>query len=312
MRRLPPLSAIRVFEAAARHGNFTRAADELGMTQAAVSYQVKLLEERVGAPLFRRNGRRVALTDAGVRLAPELSRALDMMDAAFADVRAEDEALLVISTANTFANAWLAWRLGSFQLSHPEMAVRVDTSERLVDLAGGEADCAIRLGAGDWPGVMSEKLIQIDYTPMMSPAFMERYRPSTPADLLGIPLISPHEPYWGQWFEQTGVEVSRRPHRPGVLLDSQASEGHAAIASQGVAMLTPFFWRNDLAAEKLVRPFEQVTPTDKAYWFSVAEPRRNLAKIKRFREWLIAEIERDLRGEDATAPLLLALGPGGC
>jgi LysR family transcriptional regulator, glycine cleavage system transcriptional activator len=128
MRRLPPLSAVRVFEAAARHQNFTAAAVELGMTQAAVSYQIKLLEERLGAALFRREKKRVVLTEAGGRAAPALTRAFDTIDAAFAAVRAEDEGLLTISTSNTFANTWLAWRLGSFQMGHPDMAVRLHTA----------------------------------------------------------------------------------------------------------------------------------------------------------------------------------------
>ena len=114
----------RVFEAAARHENFTAAANELGMTQAAVSYQIKVLEERLGVPLFRREKSRVVLTDAGRKAAPQMTRAFDALDAAFGAIRAEDEAVLTVSTSNTFANTWLAWRLGSFQMAHPEMAVR--------------------------------------------------------------------------------------------------------------------------------------------------------------------------------------------
>jgi len=293
MRRLPPLPAIRVFEAAARLGNFTRAAEELGMTQAAVSYQMKLLEERLGAPLFRRDGRRVALTEAGARAAPQVSRAFDAIDAAFARVRAEEEGLLVISTSNTFANAWLAWRLGSFQMGHPEMAVRLDTSDAMVDLESGEVDCAIRAGRGEWTGVAADLLLPIDFTPMVSPAFLDRHGPLRPRDLLDLPLISPHDPWWAVWLREAGVDVPEGPPRPGVRLDSQAHEGHAAIAAQGVAMLTPFFWRNDLAEKRLVRPFEQVSTRGYAYWFVVAEGRRNIPKIKRFREWLIDEIGRE-------------------
>lgn len=293
MRKLPPLAAVRAFEAAARHGNFTRAAEELGMTQAAVSYQVKLLEERLGAPLFRRDKRRVVLTDAGARAAPQVSRAFDAIDQAFAQVRAEDEKLLVISTANTFANAWLAWRLGSFQMAHPEMAVRLDTSDALVDLDAGEVDCAIRAGLGPWPGLAADKLLDIDFTPMVSPAFLERHGALEPGDLLHLPLISPHDLWWNIWLREAGVDVPEGPPRPGVRLDSQAHEGHAAIAGQGVAMLTPFFWKNDLAEGRLARPFEQVSTRGYAYWFVVPEGRRNVPKIKRFREWLLEEMRRE-------------------
>jgi LysR family glycine cleavage system transcriptional activator len=287
------LSAVRVFEAAARHGNFTRAAEELGMTQAAVSYQVKLLEERLGAPLFRRDKRRVVLTDAGARAAPQVSRAFDAIDSAFANLRAEEEGLLVISTSNTFANTWLAWRLGSFQIGHPEMAVRLESSDALVDLDGGGADCAIRAGRGGWPGLAADRLMEIDFTPMVSPEFLDRHGPLQPADLLRLQLISPHDPWWTVWLREAGVDVPEGPPRPGVRLDSQAHEGHAAMAAQGVAMLTPFFWRNDLAERRLVRPFEQVSTRGYAYWFVVPESRRNVPKIKRFREWLLDEIGRE-------------------
>ncbi|MBO9623555.1 MAG: transcriptional regulator GcvA [Sphingomonas sp.] len=293
MRQIPPLSAVRVFEAAARHGNFTRAAEELGMTQAAVSYQIKLLEERLGTSLFRREGRRIALTDAGTRAAPQVSRAFDAIDSAFAQVRAEDEKLLTVSTSNTFANAWLAWRLGSFQMGHPEMAVRLEATDKVADLSAGEVDCAIRAGRGGWDGMVIDKLLEIDFTPMMSPEFLARHGPLVPADLLRLPQISPHDPWWAHWLREAGVDVPDGPPRPGVRLDSQAHEGHAAIAGQGVAMLTPFFWRRDLAEGRLTRPFDQVSTRGYAYWFVVPETRRNLPKIKRFREWLLEEIGRE-------------------
>ena len=293
MRRLPPLAAVRVFEAAARHGNFTRAADELGMTQAAVSYQVRLLEERLGAPLFRREGRRMVLTDAGARVAPQLSRAFDAIDQAFGQIRAEEEGLLVISTTNTFANTWLAWRLGGFQMLHPEMAVRMETGDAIVDLNIGDVDCAIRSGLGDWPGMAADKLLPIDFTPMMSPAFLQRYGPIEPRDLLRLPQISPHDSWWACWLREMGVEVPDGPPRPGVRLDSQAHDGHAAMAGQGVAMLTPFFWRTDLREGRLVQPFAEVSSRGFAYWLVVPESRRNVPKIKRFREWLLEELGRD-------------------
>src|ERR1700712_475959 len=166
MRRLPPLAAVRVFEAAARHENFTSAAAELGMTQAAVSYQVKLLEERLGPPLFRREKRRVVLTDAGRRAGPSITRAFDAIDSAFGAIRAEDEAVLTISTSNTFANTWLAWRLGSFQMAHPDMAVRLLTSDAISDFASDDVDVAIRSGLGGWDGLVADEILPIDFTPM--------------------------------------------------------------------------------------------------------------------------------------------------
>lgn len=293
MRRLPPLAAVRVFEAAARHENFTIAADELGMTQAAVSYQIKLLEERLGASLFRREKRRVVLTEAGRRAAPQITRAFDAIDSAFGMIRAEDEAVLTISTTNTFANAFLAWRLGGFQVAHPEMAVRLLTSDSMADLIADEVDVGIRSGQGPWEGLEAELLLRIDFTPMCSPGFLDRYGPFTPADLLKLPQISPHDPWWPFWLREAGIDVPAGPPRPGVRLDSQAHEGNAAMAGQGVAMLTPFFWRYDLAEGKLVQPFDQVSTRGFAYWLVYPESRRSVPKIKRFREWLVAEMGRD-------------------
>ena len=294
MRRLPPLAAVRVFEAAARHENFTAAANELGMTQAAVSYQVKLLEERLGAPLFRREKRRVVLTDAGRKAAPQITRAFDAMDAAFGAIRADDAAVLTVSTSNTFANTWLAWRLGSFQMNHPEMAVRLLTSDALADFVSDDVDVAIRAGLGGWEGLHEELLVRIDFTPMCSPGFLKRHGPFEAEDMLRIPQISPHDPWWPFWLREAGVEVPDGPPRVGVRLDSQAHEGHAAMAGQGMAMLTPFFWRNDLAEGRLVRPFDQVSTRGYAYWLCYPEARRGVAKIRRFREWLLDELARDM------------------
>jgi LysR family glycine cleavage system transcriptional activator len=295
MRRIPPLSAVRVFEAAARHENFTTAAAELGMTQAAVSYQIKLLEERLGVALFHRAKRRVVMTEAGKRAAPQVTRAFDALDSAFAGVRAEDEGLLTVSTSNTFANTWLAWRLGSFQIAHPEMAVRLQTSDALTDFAADEVDVAIRAGRGPWDNLAQDLLFPIDFTPMCSPDFLSRHGPElTPADLLRLPQISPHDPWWAHWLREAGVDMPEGPPRPGVRLDSQAHEGHAAMASQGIALLTPFFWRNDLAEGRLVRPFAQASTRGYAYWLVSPMARRGVPKIRRFREWLLAELARDL------------------
>ena len=168
MRRLPPLAAIRAFEAAARTENFTAAAAELGMTQAAVSYQVKSLEERLGAPLFVREKGRARLTPLGARLLPPLSSAFDAIEAAFASHREEDERLLTITTTHTFANTWLAWRLGAFQMEHPDLAVRMTTSNELCDFAPAmptsRSAPATAAGKG-W----SKIGCSIHFTPMASP-----------------------------------------------------------------------------------------------------------------------------------------------
>ena len=297
MRQIPPLPAVRVFEAAARHENFTSAAAELGMTQAAVSYQIRLLEERLGVPLFVRSKRRVSLTDAGRTTAQQVSRAFDTLDGAFARLRSEDEAMLTISTSQTFANTWFAWRLGGFQMAHPNMGVRLVATDDLADFVTDDVDVAVRAGReAVWPGLEAELLFRVNFTPMCSPDFLARHGGALePADLLRLPLISPQDDWWGHWLREAGVDVPDGPIRPGIRLDSQAHEGNAAIAGQGVAMLTPFFWRMDLAQGRLVRPFAQLSSRGYGYWLVYPEHRRNVAKIKRFRDWLRAEVEGDLQ-----------------
>ena len=147
VRALPSLAAIRAFEATARHLSFTRAAEELGMTQAAVSYQIKLLEERIGEPLFLRRPREIVLTEAGERLAPRTSEAFDILREAYGRFAEGEQVTLTINTMHTFASQWLAPRLGAFQLRHPEIAVRLETSQRLVDFAREEVDVVVRHGA---------------------------------------------------------------------------------------------------------------------------------------------------------------------
>ena len=297
MRHLPPLAALRAFEAAARTENFTAAAAELGMTQAAVSYQVKSLEDRLGAPLFLRERGRVRLTPLGTRLLPSLTQAFDAIEAAFASHRAEDEALLTITTTQTFANTWLAWRLGEFQMAHADLAVRLTTGNEIVDLRSGDADVAIRAGHGRWEGLTCDRLMPIEFTPMASPSFLAKVerelgRPIQPADLVRLPKITPSDDWWNVWFNDAGIEVDGAPRpRGGLRLDSQANEGHAAMGGQGFVLLTPAFWQGDIAVGRLVQPFDQVSTISYAYWLVYPSERRLVPKIKRFREWLLGAME---------------------
>jgi LysR family glycine cleavage system transcriptional activator len=291
VRSLPPLAAVRVFEAAARHLNFTKAAAELGMTQAAVSYQVKLLEERVGAPLFLRGARRVELTEVGARIAPAATQALDLLGSAFKAARNESQAVLVISSLHTFASNWLAKRLGGFQLAHPEIAVRLEISSHIVDFAREEVDVGLRGGGGRWPGLIAHSLLPWRFAPYASPDLLARLDLRTPADLLSAPLISPDDPWWNHWFAAAGVDAGDIATRPAVLMGMQQLQGAAAISGQGVALLTPALWPDDIAAGRLVAPFDIVGRVgDGGIWLVYPESKRGSPKIRAFRDWILAAI----------------------
>lgn len=305
MRRLPPLAAIRAFEAAARTENFTAAAAELGMTQAAVSYQVKSLEERLGAPLFVREKGRVKLTGLGARLLPSLSTAFDTIEAAFASHRQEDESLLTVTTTHTFANTWLAWRLGAFQMEHPDLAVRMTTSNELIDLRSGEADVAIRAGRSVWEGHEQHELFASTFTPMASPGCIAEAehklgRKLDPGDLPHLNRISPSDEWWQQWFADNDVPADEAIFRKaGIRLDNQSNEGHAAMAGQGFALLTPLLWKGDVASGRLTILFrDRISTRGWAYWLVYPSERKLVPKIKRFREWLLAEMRTALEEWD--------------
>jgi LysR family glycine cleavage system transcriptional activator len=290
MRQIPPLAAVRVFEAAARHLNFTAAAAELNMTQAAVSYQVKLIEDRLGAALFVRSRRGVALTPLGQRAAPLVSSAFEMLDDAFAEVREESSTVLSITTLPSFAAGWLAPRIGAFQLAHPEIAVRFDSSNQMLDLASSGYDAAVRTGRGDWPGMRSRFLARVHFTPMCSPAFIERHKITRPEDLLRVPRLSSDIDWWPLWIAAAGLDASRLEARQRTMMDTQANEAAAAMAGHGVALLTPLLWSRHLASGELVQPFETMAYHGTSYWLTVPERRDRTAKIRLFRDWLTADI----------------------
>ena len=293
MFKLPPMSAVRVFEAAARHQSFTRAAAELGMTQAAVSYQIKLLEDRLGSPLFRRLPRNVELTEKGRLLAPAITEAFESLRVAFAAVEENTQTVISLSTMSTFASNWLIPRLGRFYARHPEIAVKIDISPQIVDFASNDFDVAIRSGPGGWPGLEEHRLMPIDFTPVLSPALVQGRDLREPADLLKFSLIAPSDIWWKQWFAAAGladVDLSgRTDHSPG----NQQLEGMAAMAGQGVAMVSPDFFADDLAAGRLIQPFALAVRSSHSYWLVYPKARKRIAKVEAFRKWLEDEMNDD-------------------
>lgn len=289
--QLPPIASIRVFEAAARLGSFTKAAEELGMTQAAVSYQIKVLEERLGAPLFLRKTRQVVLTEIGQRFAPKVSEAFGLISEAYSAIQGGADDLLNITTTQTFASNWLARRLGAFQLANPALAVRLDTSSRLIDFARDDMDIGIRIGKGDYPGLVTHLMFSGDYAPMLSPKLAASIGGvKEPADLLKLPLLGPDDYWWDKWFALVGVTYGTGVRRPGTTLGAQTYEASAAMAGQGVAVLTCNLYSAELAEGRLIRPFDIFSSDGDSYWMVYPEYRRNVPKIRAFRDWVLGEV----------------------
>lgn len=299
MRRLPPLAAVRVFEAAARHQNFTSAAAELGMTQAAVSYQVKLLEERLGATLFRREKGRVTLSETGRRIAPLVANAFDALDDAFGLARATSDSVLTVSCSSTFGPNWLAPRIGAFQLRVSDIAVRLHTSNALVDFARDDVDVAVRGGRGEWPGLCAHFLMRMPLMTFASPSYLATVPPvRTPDDIMALQRISPDDSWWRMWAAQIGGTPG--PVTRGIRLDSQLAEAQAAIAGLGVAVLNPVLWTSEVEAGRLVPLLDAVAFDASDFWLVYPEHRRHSKKVRAFRDWILAvvaeEAAKDGRG----------------
>lgn len=293
MSGIPPLAAVRVFEAAARHENFSRAAEELAMTQAAVSYQMKVLEERLGAALFVRRGRGMALTDLGRRIAPQVTGAFHTLRDAFAIARAESDSILSITAPRTFATNWLAGRLGDFHVARPDLTVRLDVSDQLVDLASSEFDAAIRGMTGPMRGHVCHFLMPMPITPLASPSFLASHRLDSPADIFSVPRLSPDDDWWDLWIDSLpGVERSGRSH-PGIRFESQVLDGLGAIAGHGLAILCPPMFKPALDAGLLVQPFPHVAKYRNSFWLVYPEHKRNSPKVKAFRDWLLPLVRQD-------------------
>jgi LysR family glycine cleavage system transcriptional activator len=289
-----PLSAIRVFEAAARLKSFTRAAEELGITQAAVSWQVKALEKRLDQSLFRRLPREVALTPAGERLARAAAEAMASLRTALTDLTETGQGVLSITTMQTLAMYWLAPRLGRVQVAHPAIAVRVDTSERVVDLLRDDADVAIRHGRGVWPDMEAVPLFRSSMTVIAPPEAVAKLGETPhPAMLLDQVRVGA-EDEWAAWFAQADVTRSAEAAgEPRIMADSQVLEVAAAVSSGGFALASPVLFGAEIRSGRLARPFETEMPYGGGYWLVYPKDRRRARKIAAFRDWILAEIAAD-------------------
>lgn len=303
---LPPLSALRAFEAAARHLSFSRAADELSVTPGAISHQIKALEDYLKINLFHRRPGALELTEAGAALAPGLIRGFREIHAAVDSFVEHDlGGSLTVSATPSFAALWLVPRLARFYAQHPEVEVRLDANADLVDFARDDVDIAVRYGPGGYEGLKSELLFEHCVTPLCSPALLEQKPLRSPDDLSRHTLLHVQwrtmvggMPNWGMWLKAagaSGVDPAR-----GLRFNDGNLALQAALAGQGVALIDEALASPDIRAGRLVRPFDIniAGPGRFAFWVVGPERTWRKPKIRVFREWLLSEV-RASRGEPA-------------
>jgi LysR family transcriptional regulator, glycine cleavage system transcriptional activator len=291
MRRLPPLSSLKAFEAAARHRNFTRAAAELYVTQAAISHQIKQLEEWLGLKLFERRGHALTLTLDGASYLLEVTDALDRLSAATERLTSKSSTgTLRITVLPSFAAKWLMPRLSSFHAAHPEIELDLVSIEESWDFSNQQFDLGIRLGNGRWNGLQADLIAEEWLTPMYSPALEERTPLRTPADLRHHPLLhdAPRDswPRWLELVDSPAVDV-----RKGASFTDSSLALQAAADSHGVLLGRLFLAAGDIAAGRLLTPFPQRLKNDYAYWLVYPKASAQKPRIAAFRSWLLGEAE---------------------
>ena len=293
-KNLPPLNALRAFEAGARHLSFTKAAEELHVTQAAVSHQVKSLEEHLGYPLFKRMTRKLALTEQGRVLFPVVSDAFMRIAEAAGDLNDRgDNRTLTISVTPAFGAKWLVYRLPKFWEKYPHFDLKVHHSIQVCDLRHDDVDIAVRFGAGKWDHVQSEFLLRVDYTPMCSPALLKGKHPLKCPDDLRHHTLLHEDDYdgWTQWLAVAGVD-DVNPRR-GPILDDWTVLVQTAIDGVGVALGKPSMLERDLAEGRLVAPFDITMLTDLGYHLVYLPGALEQEKVRAFRDFIMEEVGKE-------------------
>ena len=292
-RRLPQLSALRAFEAAARHVSFTRAAEELSVTQGAVSHQVKALESELGIKFFNREQQRLSITEAGREYLAVVRDALDRIaDGTERLVQRQSSGMLTVSTSPDFAAKWLVHRLGRFAEVHPEIDLRVSATMHHVDFAREDVDIAVRHGDGHWSGLHVTRLCSEHLFAVCSPTLASKL--GRPADVLKLPLLHLDErTAWFAWLDAAGVSGTDAIHGP--ILNRASMLIDAAVDGQGIALARTTLAAWDLINRRLVRPFSVALPLSKSYWIVSPKATASLPKLVAFRDWLLAQANDDTR-----------------
>ena len=304
--RLPSLNALRAFEAAGRLGSFTRAAEELSVTPAAVGHQVKSLEDFLGARLFHRHNRAIELTEVGRELLPPLGDAFTRLQEAVLRVhRRLADRPLVVSIVPAFGGKWLLRRLDRFRELHPGIEIRIDATDRVVDFDREEVDVAVRYGDGNYPGLRVDRLLDEEAFPVCSPALLEGPHPlREPADLRHHVLLSggwnpryPTWPDWSMWLKAAGLPDLPVRYGPEFTGTSEGLLLEEAIAGRGVALASSVLTADDIAAGRLVRPFDVSFPVHFGFWVVAPESTADSPRVGAFREWLLELRRQELRGQ---------------
>jgi LysR family transcriptional regulator, regulator of gene expression of beta-lactamase len=290
-----PLNALLAFEASARHLSFTSAGGELRVTQAAVSHQVKALEDLLGLKLFRRLPRGLALTDEGLVLLPVLTETFDRIQATLDQFTGgKFREAVTVGAVGTFATRWLLPRLPSFRKAHPNIDLRIYTNNNRVDLAGEGLDFAVRFGDGSWHGTDAIELLSAPHSPACAPEIAKRLR--QPEDLLREVLLRSYRTdEWERWFASIGIAS---PQARGAVFDSSGSLAEVAIQGQGVVLLPIRMFARELEGGQLVQPFKNEIALGR-YWLTSLKSKPQTAGMKAFQQWLLRECRE---GEGATAP----------
>ena len=299
MRPYLPLNALRAFEASARHLSFTRAALELNVTQAAVSQQVRMLEERLGSALFKRLPRGLGMTDEGRALLPVLTDTFGRIEAVLKQFEGGHfHEVLTVGVVGTFAVGWLMPRLKLFRQTHPFVELRLLTHNNLVDLAGEGLDFAIRFGEGVWPATHNVLLLDAPFAVLCAPEIAERL--AEPCDLAKETLLRSYRTdEWINWFAAAGLEPWAAN---GPIFDSSRLMVEAAIQGAGIALAPPRMFVRELQTGRLVRPFDVEVETG-SYWLTWLKSRPMSPAMQLFRNWILGEAGADLLTISTASPL---------
>lgn len=292
-RRLPPLNALRAFEAAARQRSFARAAEELHVTPAAISQQIKILESYLGLTLFNR-GKSLALSESANAVLPQVSDAFDQLERAMARVRARnDTGPLVVSAPPVFAARWLIPRLDDFHAHYPDVELHLMATHRLVDFTLEDVDVAIRFGAGKYPGLRVERLMTETIMVVAAPKLATRIK--KPADLLRCTLLEDKWhvdqgifPDWKTWLATLGVNGKAAPRIQG--FGDAGLSIQAAVSGLGVTLAWSSLVIDDIAAKRLQSVLDQTIPSTLGYHLVAPENQATLSKVAGFRNWLLAQV----------------------